>query len=193
MKYLNKFKNNFVINTNHIEKSDFNSPVYIINSGKDFIETYSRVKLSPKSKNTKVIKNKIDFKAPLNEKTFISVKDFFKKCKLESTEYKIEKVNNGNIFILVASFGELGLFFKTNPVQNHLFLTNMNCYKFQKTSNNTREALLNATHLNEFEQMKIANYLSSKKNLKRDFIFILKKSLDSLQAEYQSTQKPTQK
>lgn len=189
MKYLNKFKKEFVINTKFIEKNDFNSPVFVINSGKDFVETYSRVKQNPKSKTVKIIKNKHEFKAPINEKTFISVKEFFKKCTLESTEYKIEKVNNGNIYILVAKLGELGLFFKTNPEENQLFLTNINCYKFEKTSNTACEALLKATHINEFEQMKIANYLKNKKNLKRDYIFSLKKSLENLEKQYENSLK----
>ena len=178
MKTLNKFNKNFVINTVYQKNNDFNEPVYVLNAYKNYVEAYS------KTKNKKIIIKKIEILPPLNTKTFISIKEFFKKCTIENSEYKIKNVDNGNIYILVARFQDIGLFFKTNQFENTLFLTNINKYEFYKTSLNTQEALVKASHISEFERIKIAGYLTSKKNLKRDYLFMLKKSLEALESAY---------
>lgn len=178
MKYLNKLKKNFVINTKYVQNSEFNEPVYILNSKKDFVEAYSI------TKNNKIKIKKIEIDEKNNTKTFITIKDFFKKCDLDNTEYRIEKVDNGDIYIRVAYLDDLSLFFKTNQFENKFILTNLNKYKFYKTRFNAVEALNKANYMSEFEQIKTVNYLSSKKNLKRDYIFTLKKSLETLENRY---------
>lgn len=178
MKYLNKLKKNFVINTLFVDKENFNEPVYILDAKKEYVEAYSY------TKNNKIIIKKIDITENLNTKTFITVKEFFKKCVLDDTEYKIEKVDNGDIYIRVAYFGNLALFFKTNIKENKLILTNINKYKFYKTRQNAQEALCKAQYLNEYEQIRTINYLKSKKNLKRDYLFSLSKSLEGLENAY---------
>ena len=44
MRHLSKMKKNFVINTVYLPKKEFNEPVYVINSNKEYIEAYSTTK-----------------------------------------------------------------------------------------------------------------------------------------------------
>ncbi|MBE5745701.1 MAG: hypothetical protein E7359_00210 [Clostridiales bacterium] len=173
MKNIQKLKKNFVINTNFVEKTSFNEPVYIIDSTKENITVYTI-----KNKNIVTTKTiKIDEK--LNSKTFITVKDFLKKCTLDNTEFKIEKVNNGDVYIRVAYFNDLSLFFRIGKT-NKFILTNIKAYKFYPTKNNTYQALNNIETLSDFEKDKIARYLKNFKNIKRDLMFSLNKSLEAL-------------
>lgn len=177
MKHITKLKKNFVINTEYVKNSSFNEPVYIIDSGKNFIEAYNE-------KNKKIVKEKLETTDYLGEKTFISIKEFFKKCELDSTEYKVEKVNNDFVFLSVAKLGNLNLFFRISPKDNKLFLTNINKYKFVQTKNSIHDALNNISFLPEFEKIQLESYMKNKKNLKRDYLFLLNNSLEKLEKEY---------
>ena len=177
MKNITKLKKNFVINTKFVKNSCFNEPVYILDAGKDFVEAYSE-------KNKKIIKDKLMVDDSINTKTFISIKEFFKKCSQDSTEYKVEKINEDFVFISVANYAELTLFFRLSPTANKLFLTNINTYKFIKTKNTAHDALNNIKYIPEFEKLQLESYLKNMKNLKRDYIFLLNQSLDSLEREF---------
>ena len=177
MRKLEKIKKNFVINTKFLKKSDFNEPVYVINSGKNFIEVYSTA-------NKKVTIKKLELDGELAEKTFITVKDFFHKCKKDNTEFRIEKVDNGDVYIRVAFLDDLSLFLRLRNGNNQYFLTNINNYKFYETHFSSIDAVNKIDYLNYAEKENILNYLSNFKNIKRDYIYNLKKSLENLEKAY---------
>lgn len=174
MKCLSKMKKNFVINTKYLPKKDFNEPVYVINANKNFVEAYSTSK-------EKVLIKQIKIEEELSGKTFISVSDFFKKCKKDNTEYKIEKVDNGDVYIRVAYLDDLSLFFRYRNNTTSLILTNLQKYNFVKTKHNAIEALNKIKQLDEYSILKFAGYLNNLKIIKRDYIFSLKKSKEHLE------------
>ena len=174
MKYLNKFKKDFVINTKYIKNNDFNEPIYVINNNKTSVSVYNI------NKQNKINIKNIEIKDELKEKTFISVKDFFKKCKLDNTEYKIEKVNNGDIYIRIAYFEDLSLFYRFST-KSKFILTNIKKYNFIKTNNNTRQALEKFPGFNFYDIERANAYLKNKKNIKRDYIFALKNGLIAIE------------
>lgn len=178
MKKLKKLKKNFAINTVYLPKKVFNEPVYILNATKEYIEAYSSSKNKVYIKQLKLVDEFCD-------KTFISVKDFFKLCKKDNSEYKVKKVENGDIFIRVAYYGDLSLFFKISNKGNILFLTNIKKYDFYPTSHNLLD-VLNKLNISFYEKSKIQGYLSNLKNLKRDYIFSLKKSKEKLENQFNS-------
>lgn len=179
MKNILKLKKKIVINTVFIEKSNFNEPIYIINSNKDSISVYSNAKRN----NVTIKKIKIDEEH--NTKTYITIKEFFKRCTKDDTEYKIEKVDNGDIYIRVAYYGDLSLFFKIGKTKNFI-LTNINKYKFIKTNNNTYQAL-SKINLPYFDKEHICAYIKNLKNIKRDYIYSLNKSLERLEKDYKKS------
>ena len=179
MRKLEKIKKNFVINTELLKNKSFNEPVYIINSTKEYVEVY-------RTQNKKVKIEKITLDEDYSKKTFITVSDFFRKCKKDGTEYKIEKVDNGDVYIRVAFLGDISLFYRYRNGENKLIMTNIKNYKFDPTQNNTLEALNNISNLNYYNITKINGYLSSLKNLKRDYIYALKKSLENLEKIYKN-------
>ena len=75
MKKLEKLKKNFVINTEYFEKSSLNEPVYIVDANKENFTAYST------DKKGKISLKEIKIDEKLSGKTFITVKEFFKKCK----------------------------------------------------------------------------------------------------------------
>jgi len=174
MKKLEKLKKNFVINTKYLKDKDFNEPVYIIDSNKDFVQVFSIVK-------DKVKINKINLSEDLKEKTFITIKDFFRHCKIDNSVYGIEKVDNGDVYIRVAYLKDLSLFFRLRNEKNIFVLTNKNKYKFYKKNTNTLKALYLVNYLSEFDALKINDYLNNFKNIKRDYLYSLKKSLENLE------------
>ena len=179
MKKLEKLKKNYVINTLFLDKYDFNEPVYLQDANKENVTVYST-----NNRTKKVVLKTIKIDEILNTKTFITVKEFFKKCKKDNTEYKIEKVGNDTIFIRVAYFNDLSLFYKISLYKNtsSFVLTNINKYKFYKTTHNIYDAL-NKIKLNILEVDRIANYLSNLKNIKRDYLFYLDKSKEKLEKQ----------
>ena len=78
------------------------------------------------------------------------------------------------------------MFYRYRNGENKLIMTNIKNYKFYPTQNNTLEALNNISNLNYYNITKINGYLSSLKNLKRDYIYALKKSLENLEKIYKN-------
>ena len=178
MRKLEKIKNNFAINTVYLKNKQFNEPVYIICGHKNSVDVYSTLK------NKKVTIKSLELDEDLSQKTFITVKDFFHKCKKDNTEYKIEKVDNGDVYLRVAYFGELSLFLRLRKGDNQFYLTNINKYKFYKTQNLSFEAINRIPYLDYVGKENIISYVSNFKNIKRDYIYNLKKSLELLEKEY---------
>lgn len=177
MKNLVKLKKNFVINTDFVEKSSFNEPVYIIDSDKNSVLVYT-------VNNRKIVTTKqIEIDDKINTKSFITIKEFFKRCTKDDTEYKIEKVNNGDIYIRVAYFGELSLFFKMSKT-NSFILTNINNYKFQKTNNTARD-IFNNLKFSYYQIERTVSYLKNLKNIKRDFLYYLNNNLSYIKKSYE--------
>lgn len=176
MKKLEKLKKNYVINTAFLDKKDFNELVYIIDANKESVKVFVTTKTG------KVSTKEIEIKDEFCEKTFITIKDFFKKCTKDNTEYKIENVENGDIYLRVAYFNDLSLFYKITykTHKTNFVLTNINKYKFYKTNNNIQRAL-DRTNFSFIEKEQLVRYLSSLKNIKRDFIFSIKKSKENLE------------
>ncbi|MGN1208440.1 MAG: hypothetical protein ACI4TI_03125 [Christensenellales bacterium] len=184
MKKVTSLKKNFVINTNFVKDAEFNEPVYVLDSGKDYITAFS-------TKKNKVIEQKVEITDELNTKTFIKVKDFFKKCTRDDCEYRIEKVNNGDVYLRVAYLGDISLFLRINEKENKLIMTNIKKYKFYPSKLSCIEALNKLEFLNDFDRMKIKGYISNIKNLKRDYLYTLNQTLDNLKRQYQ-TEKSSQ-
>ena len=180
MKHLNKLKKQFVINTNYIKNSKFNEPIYIQNADRESVTVYSV------DRKNKIILNKIKLENEYKEKTFISIKDFFKKCTLDNSEYKIEKVDNGDKYIRVAYFNDLTLFVKINEKENKFIFTNINKYKFYKTNKTLNDVLNSLNYFNYYGKLRMQSYLKNLKNLKRDYIFSLNKKLEFLQSTLQN-------
>ncbi|MBR4025360.1 MAG: hypothetical protein IKJ03_00210, partial [Mycoplasmataceae bacterium] len=124
--------------TIYLKHFDFNEPVYLQDANKESITVF----LS-NNRTKKVTLKTIKIDETLNTKTFITVKEFFKKCKKDNSEFKIEKVENGEIFLRVAYFNDLSLFYKISFKTNtsSFILININKYKFYKTNYNIFEAL----------------------------------------------------
>lgn len=177
MKYLNKFKKDFVINTKYVKNTEFNEPIYVISNDKTSVNVYNINK-----KNKVSIKN-VEIKDELTEKTFISVKEFFKKCKPDNTEYKIERVNNGDIYIRIAYFEDLSLFYRISD-KNKFILTNINKYNFVKTNNDTLQALQKVEKYNVYDIERANAYLKNKKSIKRDYLFAIKRGLQAIEDSY---------
>lgn len=177
MKYLKKLKKNFVINTKYLPKKQFNEPIYLINSNNEYVEAYS-------VKNEKIIINKIKIENEYAEKTFITIKDFFRHCTPDDTEYKIEKVDNGDVYIRVAYFNDLSLFFRLRKNKGTFILTNINKYKFYPTNLDTLSTLNKINYISSFESLKLNDYLHNLKNIKRDYIFTLNNSKDTIEKQY---------
>lgn len=179
MKKLEKLKKNYVINSIYLKHFDFNEPVYLQDANKESITVF----LS-NNRTKKVTLKTIKIDETLNTKTFITVKEFFKKCKKDNSEFKIEKVENGEIFLRVAYFNDLSLFYKISFKTNtsSFVLININKYKFYKTNYNIFEALTK-TKLNILEVERLTNYLNNLKNIKRDYLFYLNKSKEKLEKQ----------
>ena len=178
MKTLAKLRKKFVINTVFIEKNNFNEPVYLIDANKEFVKVFTT------DKKGKALISEIKINEKLTTKTFITVEEFFKKCKKDNAEFKIEKVENGDIYIRVCYLDDLSLFYKLsfkNSKQTFI-LTNINNYKFYKTNKNMQQTF-NKTSMNYLEKEKLISYLSNVKNIKRDYLFTLKKQKEILEKE----------
>jgi len=176
MKKLEKLKKKFVINTVFLEKNNFNEPVYLIDANKESVKVFYN------NKKGKIEIKEIKIDEKLSTKTFITIEEFFKKCIKDNTEYKIEKVENGDIYLRVCYYNDLSLFYKLSykSMQANFVLTNINKYKFYKTNNNITRAL-DKTNLSYLDKEKLQRYLSNMKNIKRDFIFTMKKSKEKLE------------
>ena len=182
MKKVNKLKKNFVINTNFVKNENFNEPVYVIDAGKDFITAYNT------DKKNKVNIEKVEITPELDTKTFIKVKDFFKKCKLNDQEYRLKNAKTDNVYLRIAYLGDISLFLKINEKENTLFMTNINKYDFYPSKLTKMEALNKIPRLNDFDKLKINAYTNNIRNLKRDFMFVLQNSLENLERRYKESQ-----